>query len=104
VERKESDLEWLHSELTEQYPHCIIPPLPEKSKSLFQGTLLHFHFSILDSIVDPESHRILKLRSLNRCLDGIASHPILCNSNALKSFLQLDEQVIFFGKLIRSKI
>jgi hypothetical protein len=33
VERRETDFEWFHDQLSEQHPEFIIPPTPDKSSA-----------------------------------------------------------------------
>ena len=43
VDRKQSDFEWLFEQLGEEFPECLIPPLPERSE---KGILLFFDVDI----------------------------------------------------------
>ncbi|XP_024527007.1 sorting nexin 1 isoform X1 [Selaginella moellendorffii] len=77
VIRRYSDFVWLHERLTERYKGIIIPPLPEKS------AVEKFRFSA--EFIE------VRRRALDVFLNRIAAHPILRQSDDLKSFLQADE-------------
>lgn len=34
--RRYSDFLWLHDQLAQKHPSCVVPPMPEKSASLFK--------------------------------------------------------------------
>ncbi|KAL3755620.1 hypothetical protein ACJRO7_002639 [Eucalyptus globulus] len=80
VIRRYSDFVWLHDRLFENYKGVFIPPLPEKSaveKFRFSAEFIEMRRQALDIFV-------------NR----IASHHELRQSEDLRTFLQVDEEVM----------
>ncbi|KAF8044205.1 hypothetical protein BT93_A2249 [Corymbia citriodora subsp. variegata] len=80
VIRRYSDFIWLHDRLFENYKGIFIPPLPEKSaveKFRFSAEFIEMRRQALDIFV-------------NR----IASHHELRHSEDLRTFLQVDEEVM----------
>ncbi|KAI6696461.1 hypothetical protein NL676_016580 [Syzygium grande] len=80
VIRRYSDFVWLHDRLFESYKGIFIPPLPEKSaveKFRFSAEFIEMRRQALDIFV-------------NR----IASHHELRQSDDLRTFLQVDEEVM----------
>ena len=74
VHRRYSDLEWLIQALQVEFIACIIPPIPLKLN--FQG-----YYS-------DESEAISDRRDgIQRFLDYMIAHRIMCGSEDLRSFL-----------------
>ena len=76
VLRRYSDFLWLVSALSSNNPGVIVPPVPEKNAfgtSRFQDRFV-------------ESRRL----ALNKCIQKIANHPVLCKDQDLRFFLESD--------------
>jgi len=69
--RRFSDFLWVHDQLIQKHPACVIPPMPEKA--------LTGNFS-------PEL-MMFRSRELTRFLQRISSHPILCTDEDFEFFL-----------------
>ncbi|KEG10702.1 putative phosphoinositide-binding protein [Trypanosoma grayi] len=85
VVRRYSDFEWFRARLCEEYPYCIVPPIPEKD---VQGTL--------EKIVGSSTQAAARLheyrqRALQRFLTRLGAHPKIYTSQLLENFLQMDE-------------
>lgn len=83
VMRRYSDFEWLRSQLAEEFPFCIIPPIPEKA---VQGTI--------DKIVGTGANSKLleyRQRALRKFLIRVGAHNYLHTSQLLQDFLEMDE-------------
>lgn len=83
VIRRYNDFRWMHSQLVEHYPGCIVPPLPEK--------LVVGRFS-------PEFVETRR-RNLEKFLQRVSQHPDLGYANAFRTFLQADDTVLQNEKL-----
>lgn len=77
VERRFSDFDWLHTQLTEKYKGLIIPPRPEKK--VFGSTTEKF----------VEERR----SQIENYLEILASHPIISHSQLLKCFLTTPAEI-----------
>ncbi|PKI47046.1 sorting nexin 1 [Punica granatum] len=80
VIRRYSDFVWLHDRLFEKYKGIFIPPLPEKS------AVEKFRFSA--EFIE------MRRQALDLFLNRIASHHELRQSEDLRTFLQVDEEVM----------
>jgi hypothetical protein len=83
VMRRYSDFEWLRAQLSEEFPFCIIPPIPEKA---VQGTI--------DKIVGSGVNSKLleyRQRALRKFLIRVGAHSFLHTSSLLQDFLEMDE-------------
>ncbi|KAI3419543.1 PX domain-containing protein [Psidium guajava] len=80
VIRRYSDFVWLHDRLFENYKGIFIPPLPEKS------AVEKFRFSA--EFIE------MRRRALDLFVNRIASHHELRQSEDLRTFLQVDEEVM----------
>jgi len=69
--RRFSDFLWIHDQLVQKYPSCVIPPMPEKS--------LTGNFS-------PEL-MMFRSRELTRFLQRVAAHPTLSSDDDFEFFL-----------------
>lgn len=78
VVRRYNDFRWVHSQLVENYPGCIVPPLPEK--------LVVGRFS-------PEFVETRR-RNLEKFLHRVSEHPDLGNAEAFRIFLQAEDAVL----------
>ncbi|KAI8069980.1 hypothetical protein BC940DRAFT_271458 [Gongronella butleri] len=80
VRRRFQDFVWLYNMLYSSYPACIIPPLPDKHRMEYvKGDRFSTDF--------VERRRV----SLERFLQRIARHPILCRSEYFIMFLESAE-------------
>lgn len=72
VKRRFSDLDWMHNQLLTKYKGFIIPSRPEKK------------------VLGNNEEKFVEERrvSMEKYLNIIAKHPILCNSFAFKTFTQ----------------
>ena len=74
VLRRYSDFLWLYETLCANNPGVVVPPVPEKS------ALNRF---------DEQFVRQRRL-ALEKCIQKIANHPVLCKDSDLKLFLESD--------------
>lgn len=82
VKRRYNDFVWLKRRLQEEYPACILPPLPEKQRLGIKNAYLDY----LDRF-NPEF--IAKRQvALNRFVEHLAIHPIIQKSDVLRAFLE----------------
>ena len=72
VSRRFSDFDWLRRRLVARYPALIVPKLPEK------GMIGRFNAEFIEK----------RRKHLQRFLARIASHPVLCNDDNLRLFLE----------------
>lgn len=73
VYRRYRDFEWLYQILTLRFPACIIPPIPPKNS--------------LSNWYADESEQVQSRRmGLERFLDKVMKHRLMCNSDDLKGF------------------
>ncbi|TPX59776.1 hypothetical protein PhCBS80983_g02221 [Powellomyces hirtus] len=75
--RRFQDFVWLHRTLTEEYPACIIPPLPGKHRMEY---ITGDRFS--SEFIEKRRH------SLQTYMNRITRHPTLQSSVAMKKFLE----------------
>lgn len=75
--RRYSDFRWLHAALVHNNPGIIIPPVPEKVRSLVS------RFSA--DLVEARRH------GLEICVNKIANHPTLAKDEDLRLFLESDD-------------
>ncbi len=73
--RRYSDFTWLSEQLQREFPGVIVPPLPEKQ------TVGRFGSDFVES----------RRRALEKCLQRIAAHEEIGNSQFFVTFLQADE-------------
>jgi len=76
VQRRFSDFQWLQQALEEEFPHLLIPPIPEKD------ALSRFDAEVL-------AHR---KREFNKFLLRIITHPILSKSKHVDTFLNAKDE------------
>ncbi|KND04159.1 hypothetical protein, variant [Spizellomyces punctatus DAOM BR117] len=82
--RRFQDFVWLHRSLGEEYPACIVPPLPGKHRMEY----------ITGDRFSPEFIEKRRL-SLQTYLDRVSRHPTLQRSAVLKKFLDTgDLQIV----------
>ena len=74
VHRRYSDLEWLIQALQVEYLACVIPPIPQKIN--FQG----WHADDSEAISERRD-------GIQRFLDYMITHRVMCGSEDLRSFL-----------------
>ena len=74
VLRRYSDFLWLYETLCVNNPGVVVPPVPEKS------ALNRF-----------DEHFVRQRRlALEKCIQKMANHPVLCKDSDLKLFLESD--------------
>ncbi|KAF8634597.1 hypothetical protein AX17_004186 [Amanita inopinata Kibby_2008] len=74
VLRRYSDFLWLYEMLSNNNPGVVVPPVPEKS-----------------SFNRFEEHFVRQRRlALEKCIQKIANHPVLCKDSDLRLFLESD--------------
>lgn len=75
VRRRYSDFAWLRQAFTQAYPHCLIPPVPEKETM---------------SYLDRFSSDFIEIRrsALERFLVRVSRHPTLAVSPEFQTFLE----------------
>eukprot|EP01062_Namystynia_karyoxenos_P077153 TRINITY_DN770_c0_g4_i1.p2 TRINITY_DN770_c0_g4~~TRINITY_DN770_c0_g4_i1.p2 ORF type:complete len:421 (+),score=209.94 TRINITY_DN770_c0_g4_i1:99-1265(+) len=83
--RRYNDFDWLRKQLTEEFPGCILPPIPEKTLS---GTLE----KLTARGSDPSALVEYRQRSMRKFLVRVGAHHLTCNSDALQDFLELSEE------------
>jgi hypothetical protein len=84
VQRRYSDFEWFRNQLSNLYPFCIIPPIPEKD---INGTV--------DKFMQTAANKPLleyRQRALRKFLSRVGAHPYLQNSDVLRNFLEQDRE------------
>jgi len=69
--RRFSDFLWIHDQLEQKHPSCVVPPMPEKS---------------LTGNFAPEL-MMFRSRELTRFLQRVSAHPILSADDAFEFFL-----------------
>jgi sorting nexin-1/2 len=74
VLRRYSDFLWLYETLSQNNPGVVVPPTPEKNAFGRFG----------DQFV--QQRRL----ALEKCIQKIANHPVLCKDQDLKFFLESD--------------
>lgn len=80
VQRRYSDLVLLHDILLNEYPTCIIPPLPDKKVLQYiSGNRFSQRFTQK------------RCRSLQNFLRRVSGHPVLRNSSVLETFLTTND-------------
>lgn len=84
VTRRFRDFDWLHSQLSANYPGAILPPLPEKHSA----TVSRMRVSGVGCSAEwHENRRAL----LQRFLQRVAAHPMLHAAAELHNFLEISE-------------
>lgn len=78
VVRRYNDFRWVHTQLVDNYPGCIVPPLPEK---------------IVVGRFSPEFVETRR-RNLEKFLQRVSEHPDLGNAEAFRIFLQAEDGVL----------
>jgi len=78
VERRFSDFIWLHDTLQQHHRGVIVPPSPDKETLIIQD---RFGSDFIET----------RRKELERFLKRITSHPILCVSKHLQTFLESNE-------------
>lgn len=76
VRRTFDDIKWLKSQLVEQFPHCIIPPL-------------HDPKTFTQSETNEKLSKIRR-RTIQRFMNRVGSHPTLAKSKVLRFFLTFE--------------
>ncbi|KAI9031395.1 hypothetical protein DFJ74DRAFT_702404 [Hyaloraphidium curvatum] len=81
VRRRFTDFVWLNTQLQEEFPACIVPPLPAKQR---------MESYITGSRFEPEfiARRTAQLQTY---MTRVARHPTLQTSKALKLFLEAND-------------
>lgn len=94
VERKETDFEWLHSALSEEFMERIIPPLPPKIKML-QGKhkVIRVRISVFFLIDQDDKFLQTRRRFLQRFIQVIVNHPELRRSEVFRNFVAAKPEV-----------
>eukprot|EP01065_Artemidia_motanka_P034378 TRINITY_DN4174_c0_g3_i1.p1 TRINITY_DN4174_c0_g3~~TRINITY_DN4174_c0_g3_i1.p1 ORF type:complete len:427 (+),score=126.84 TRINITY_DN4174_c0_g3_i1:120-1283(+) len=82
--RRYSDFDWLRKQLIEEFPGCIIPPIPEKA---FSGTL-----EKITGGSDPSDLVEYRSRSMRKFLVRAGAHQLTQTSDSLQDFLELSEE------------
>ncbi|OZJ02576.1 hypothetical protein BZG36_04199 [Bifiguratus adelaidae] len=77
VRRRFQDFVWLHETLEQDFPACVVPPLPEKHRLEY----------VTGDRFGPEFVNKRRI-SLQRFLERISRHPILQRSEHLQAFLE----------------
>ncbi|KAJ3168670.1 intercellular trafficking and secretion [Geranomyces variabilis] len=80
--RRFQDFVWLHRTLTDEYPACIIPPLPGKHRMEY---ITGDRFSA--DFIEKRRH------SLQTYMDRITRHPTLQRSPAMRKFLETGDLI-----------
>ncbi|KAJ3163717.1 intercellular trafficking and secretion [Geranomyces michiganensis] len=80
--RRFQDFVWLHRTLTDEYPACIIPPLPGKHRMEY---ITGDRFSA--EFIEKRRH------SLQTYMDRITRHPTLQRSQAIRKFLETGDLI-----------
>lgn len=81
--RRYNDFVWLRDQLVETYQGVIVPPIPEKS---IKGSL--------EKVLSVNANPLLEYRqrALRKFLVRVGAHPILCTSDLLREFLELNPE------------
>merc|ERR1712070_1196641 len=80
------DFVWLWDKLKLKYEHIIIPPLPEKAVTgNFEPTFIQ-----------------LRRGALEKFLQRVSSHPVLCQSEDLQIFLEANDETLRSAKAAMS--
>jgi sorting nexin-4 len=75
IKRRYGDFVWLYHQFQENFPTCVLPPLPDKHR-----------LDYLDRFSTEFIER--RMHSLQRFLDHVSIHPMLHRSEQLKAFLE----------------
>ena len=102
--RRFSDFLWIHDTLVNKYPSCVVPPMPEKSLSLYHlffSSQITKHSSFCHLLVGsscmPDTHTtagnfepalmMFRSRELTRFVQRVAAHPTLSADDDFEFFL-----------------
>ena len=98
--RRFSDFLWIHDQLEQKHPTCVIPPMPAKSLSLSHTTPHHttrtlctrcdaLFFVMNATTAGKFSAELLMFRSreLTRFVQRVAAHPVLAEDEDFEFFL-----------------
>jgi sorting nexin-1/2 len=82
--RRYSDFDWFRTQLAEEYPFCVVPPIPEKE--IVKGTVEKLGGA-------PHNPQLLEYRqrALRKFLVRLGAHPLLQRAALLQEFLEMDE-------------
>ncbi|KAJ3914697.1 Vps5 C terminal like-domain-containing protein [Lentinula edodes] len=90
VLRRYSDFLWLYNTLSFNNPGVVVPPVPEKNPLLFTNPILGSAGK--KGYVGRFDEGFIRQRrfALEKCIQKIANHPVLCKDSDLKLFLESD--------------
>ncbi|KAF5387361.1 hypothetical protein D9757_005745 [Collybiopsis confluens] len=90
VLRRYSDFLWLYNTLSYNNPGVVVPPVPEKNPLLFTNPILGS--GAKKGYLGRFDEGFIKQRrfALEKCIQKIANHPVLCQDPDLKLFLESD--------------
>ncbi|KAE9394721.1 Vps5-domain-containing protein [Gymnopus androsaceus JB14] len=90
VLRRYSDFLWLYNTLSYNNPGVVVPPVPEKNPLLFTNPILGSAGK--KGYVGRFDEGFVRQRrfALEKCIQKIANHPVLCKDPDLKLFLESD--------------
>lgn len=89
VMRRYSDFDWLRQRFAEEYPYCIIPPIPEKDIAANVSKIA----SSSGPVGASEAKRLeYRQRALRKFLVRVGAHPQLHSSQLLQDFLEMEER------------
>ncbi|KAJ4475085.1 protein transporter [Lentinula aciculospora] len=90
VLRRYSDFLWLYNTLSYNNPGVVVPPVPEKNPLLFTNPILGSAGK--KGYVGRFDEGFIRQRrfALEKCIQKIANHPVLCKDSDLKLFLESD--------------
>ncbi|KAJ3721211.1 Vps5 C terminal like-domain-containing protein [Lentinula raphanica] len=90
VLRRYSDFLWLYNTLSYNNPGVVVPPVPEKNPLLFTNPILGSAGK--KGYVGRFDEGFIRQRrfALEKCIQKIANHPVLCKDPDLKLFLESD--------------
>ncbi|KAF9073327.1 Vps5 C terminal like-domain-containing protein [Rhodocollybia butyracea] len=90
VLRRYSDFLWLYNTLSYNNPGVVVPPVPEKNPLLFTNPILGSAGK--KGYVGRFDEGFIRQRrfALEKCVQKIANHPVLCKDADLKLFLESD--------------
>ncbi|KAJ3985016.1 Vps5 C terminal like-domain-containing protein [Lentinula detonsa] len=90
VLRRYSDFLWLYNTLSYNNPGVVVPPVPEKNPLLFTNPILGSAGK--KGYVGRFDEGFIRQRrfALEKCIQKIVNHPVLCKDPDLKLFLESD--------------
>ncbi|KIK61789.1 hypothetical protein GYMLUDRAFT_165891 [Collybiopsis luxurians FD-317 M1] len=90
VLRRYSDFLWLYNTLSYNNPGVVVPPVPEKNPLLFTNPILGSAGK--KGYIGRFDEGFIRQRrfALEKCIQKIANHPVLCKDPDLKMFLESD--------------